>query len=42
MTDQLETLKRKKLADAERVQYGPLAFYNPLVADADTPVRTGI
>ena len=42
MTDQLETLKLKKLADAERVEFGPLAFYHPLVADGDTPVRTGI
>ena len=36
------TLKLKKLADAPRVEYGPLAHYNPLLADVDTPVRTGI
>ena len=42
MTDQPETLKLKKLADLERVEFGPPAFYHPLVADGDTPVRTGI
>ena len=31
-----------KLADASRVEFGPLSFYHPLVADGDTPVRTGI
>jgi mannose-6-phosphate isomerase-like protein (cupin superfamily) len=31
-----------KLATAERVEFGPLSFYHPLVADGDTPVRTGI
>src|ERR1700758_2935122 len=35
-------LKIAKLADASRVEFGPLAFYHPLVADGDTPVRTGI
>ena len=35
-------LKIAKLADADRVEFGPLAFYHPLVADGDTPVRTGI
>ena len=35
-------LKIAKLADAARVEFGPLAFYHPLVADGDTPVRTGI
>jgi quercetin dioxygenase-like cupin family protein len=35
-------LKIGKLADASRVEFGPLAFYHPLVADGDTPVRTGI
>ncbi len=34
--------KVKRLAEAERVEFGPLAFYHPLVADGDTPVRTGI
>ena len=42
MTDQLETLKLKKLADLVRVEFGPPAFYHPLVADGDTPVRTGV
>jgi len=35
-------LKIAKLADASRVEFGPLAYYHPLVADGDTPVRTGI
>ena len=35
-------LKIAKLADSSRVEFGPLAFYHPLVADGDTPVRTGI
>jgi mannose-6-phosphate isomerase-like protein (cupin superfamily) len=35
-------LKIAKLADASRVEFGPLSFYHPLVADGDTPVRTGI
>ena len=35
-------LKVAKLADASRVEFGPLSFYHPLVADGDTPVRTGI
>ena len=35
-------LKIAKLADAARVEFGPLAYYHPLVADGDTPVRTGI
>lgn len=42
MTSELKTLKLKKLADAERVEFGPLAHYNPLIADGDTPTRTGI
>ena len=41
MTATLETAKLKKLADAPRVEFGPLAHYNPLVADGDTPVCTG-
>jgi len=32
----------KKLADAPRIEFGPLAHYHPLVADDDTPLRTGI
>ena len=35
-------LKIAKLADAPRVEFGSLAYYHPLVADGDTPVRTGI
>ena len=35
-------LKIAKLDEASRVEFGPLAFYHPLVADGDTPVRTGI
>jgi mannose-6-phosphate isomerase-like protein (cupin superfamily) len=35
-------LKIARLADAARVEFGPFAFYHPLVADGDTPVRTGI
>ena len=35
-------LKIARLADASRVEFGPLSFYHPLVADGDTPVRTGI
>lgn len=38
----LETLKLRKLADAPRVEFGPHAHYNPLIADGDTPVRTGV
>jgi mannose-6-phosphate isomerase-like protein (cupin superfamily) len=35
-------LKVARLDEAPRVEFGPLAFYHPLVADGDTPVRTGI
>ncbi|MGE3652121.1 MAG: cupin domain-containing protein, partial [Reyranellaceae bacterium] len=42
MAAQLHTLKVGRLADASRLEFGPLAFYHPLVADGDTPVRTGI
>ena len=38
----LHAPKLAKLADATRVEFGPLAFYHPLIADGDTPVRTGI
>ena len=38
----LHAPKIRKLADATRVEFGPLAFYHPLIADGDTPVRTGI
>ena len=42
MVAQLHTLKVGKLADSSRFEYGPGAFYHPLIADGDTPVRTGI
>ena len=42
MTTTLQTAKVRRLADASRVEFGPLAFYHPLIADGDTPVRTGI
>lgn len=35
-------LKIGKVDDARRIEFGPLAHYHPLVADGDTPVRTGI
>src|SRR5438094_3003134 len=38
----LQAPKVRKLAEAHRVEFGPLAFYHPLIADGDTPVRTGI
>lgn len=38
----LQMPKIRKLADARRVEFGPLSFYHPLIADGDTPVRTGI
>ena len=39
MSAELKTLKVKKLADAEEVDFGPFSSYHPLVADGDTPVR---
>ena len=42
MTTTLQAPKIRKLADSNRVEFGPLAFYHPLIADGDTPVRTGI
>ena len=38
----MHPLKIAKLDQSSRVEFGPLAFYHPLVADGDTPVRTGI
>ena len=38
----LQQPKIRRLADATRVEFGSLAFYHPLIADGDTPVRTGI
>ena len=42
MASQSHPLKVAKLAESSRVEFGPLSFYHPLVADGDTPVRTGI
>jgi len=42
MTTPLQAAKVRRLADAGRIEFGPLAFYHPLIADGDTPVRTGI
>ena len=42
MTKSTHPLKIAKLDRASRVEFGPLSFYHPLVADGDTPVRTGI
>ncbi|MBV8413268.1 MAG: cupin domain-containing protein [Alphaproteobacteria bacterium] len=38
----LQAAKVRRLAESGRVEFGPLAFYHPLIADGDTPVRTGI
>ena len=42
MKTTLQAPKIRKLAESSRVEFGPLAFYHPLIADGDTPVRTGI
>ncbi|MGK0170802.1 MAG: quercetin dioxygenase-like cupin family protein [Gammaproteobacteria bacterium] len=42
MIDTLTKPKIGRLSDAERVEFGALAFYNPLIGDGDTSVRTGI
>ena len=42
MSAVLKELKVRKLAEAEEVDFGPFSSYHPLVADGDTPVRTGI
>ena len=42
MSAELKELKVRKLAEAEEVDFGPFSSYHPLVADGDTPVRTGI
>jgi mannose-6-phosphate isomerase-like protein (cupin superfamily) len=34
--------KVKHLSQSKRVEFGPLAHYHPLIADGDTPIRTGI
>ena len=38
----LQAAKVRRLSESSRVEFGPLAFYHPLIADGDTPVRTGI
>ena len=38
----IQTAKVRRLSESGRVEFGPLAFYHPLIADGDTPVRTGI
>ena len=38
----LQAAKVRRLSESGRVEFGPLAFYHPLIADGDTPVRTGI
>lgn len=38
----METAKIARLAESECVEFGPLAHYNPLIGDGETPVRTGI
>ena len=42
MVAKLHTLKVARLADSSRFEYSPMAFYHPLIADGDAPVRTGI
>jgi len=42
MSAELKELKIRKLEEAEEVDFGPLSSYHPLVADGDTPVRTGV
>ena len=38
----METLKVAHLDQADHVSFGDLAHYRPLIADGDTPMRTGI
>ena len=38
----LQAAKVRRLSESGRVEFGALAFYHPLIADGDTPVRTGI
>jgi len=39
---QAVAMKAAKLGESKRIEFGPLAYYHPLVADGTTPVRTGI
>ncbi len=38
----MEIVKVAHLENAETVSFGDLAHYRPLIADGDTPMRTGI
>ncbi|HKK29485.1 MAG TPA: cupin domain-containing protein [Alphaproteobacteria bacterium] len=38
----MQVMKVAKFEDADRVSFGDLAHYLPLIADGDTPMRTGI
>lgn len=42
MTADLKAPKIKKLNESQRVEFGTNAHYHPLLADGDTPIRTGI
>lgn len=42
MTETITRPKVGRLAEAKRVDFGPGAFYQTLIGDGDTPVRTGI
>ena len=37
-----EAAKIARLDQSERVEFGPLAHYNPLIGDGESPIRTGI
>lgn len=41
MTDR-SRVKVARLADADRVTFGPLAHYRPLIADGNSAIRTGV
>ena len=38
----MDVVKVARLEAAERINFGDLAHYRPLIADGDTPMRTGI
>ncbi len=42
MTSELTEARAKRLSQSERVEFGPLAHYFPLVTDGDLPTRTGV
>lgn len=37
-----EQAKIARLSESQRVEFGPLAHYHPLIGDGESPVRTGI